>query len=290
MAKQSPMQWIPSGGVLAAAIGAGLLAAILINVYASNIRSQYEDGSQSFYILTDDVAAGTQIQERNLKSLRIPKQLLPPISDAFKQAVTADDRGRMTVVGRKAPRLLKKDTFLWFPDFIDTGIVGIAKLPPGHELISIRIDPNTSLGAQLQPGSYVNIRGLFNISSDSRNPQFTPYDVMKNIQVRAIGGLTTAPEKGRSYDTIQIVIPSSQAKLMPEIQKLVQTGAFTVGIVEEGAAGEPKIEKEVLDFLRRPRTAASTSAPATARAPGTEPAPPPPAPEESAAPPVPAIP
>jgi len=284
MAKQSPMQWIPSGGVLAAAIGAGLLAAILVNVYASNIRSQYEQGSQSFYVLTDDVAAGNQVQERSLKAVQIPKPLLP----AFTQAVTADDRGRMTVVGRKAPRNLKKDTFLWFPDFIDTGIVGVTKLPPGHEMISIRIDPNTSLGSQLQPGSYVNIRGLFNIGSDPRNPQFTPYDVMKNVQVRAIGGSTSAPEKGRSYDTIQIVIPSSQAKLMPEIQKLVQTGAFTVGVVEEGVAGEPKIEKEVTDFLKRPRTAVSSSAPAPG--PGAATAPPPPAPEESAAPPVPNIP
>ena len=50
------------------------------------------------------------------------------------------------------------------------------------------------------------------------------------------------------------------------------------------------VGEEVLDFLKRPRTAASAPAPATARAPGTEPAPPPPAPEESAAPPVPAIP
>jgi len=285
MAKQSPMQWIPSGGVLAAAIGAGLLAAILVNVYASKIRSQYEDGSQPFYVLTDDVAAGNQVQERNLKAVQIPKPLLP----AFTQAVTADDRGRMTVVGRKAPRPLKKDTFLWFPDFIDTRIGDEIRLPKGYEMIAVRIDPNTSLGAQLQPGSYVNLRGLFNISSDTRNPTFKSFDVMKNVQVRAIGGSTSLAEKrGGTSDTLQIAIPSSQAKLMPEIQKVVQSGFFTVGLVDEGTSGDPKIEKEVLDLLNRPRTAASTSAPAPG--PGAATAPPPPAPEESAAPPVPAIP
>jgi Flp pilus assembly protein CpaB len=286
MAKPSPMQWIPSGGVLAAAIGAGLLAAILINLYAGNIRSQYEMGSQPFYVLTDDVAAGNQIQERNLKAIQIPKPLLP----AFAQAVTADDRGRMTVVAKKAPRLLKKDTFLWFPDFIESDITKVAKFPPGYEMITIRIDPNASLGAQLQPGSYVNVRGLFNIGSDPRNPTYKPYDILKNVQVRALGGSTTAPEKGRSYDNIQIVIPSSQARLMLEVAKMQQSGYFTVGVVEvpEGVASEPKIEKDVLELINRPRTAApapGAAAPAVGAATSAPPPPP-----EPAAPPVPVMP
>jgi hypothetical protein len=272
------MQWIPSGGVLAAAIGAGLLAAILINVYAGNIRSSYEDGAQPFLQVTEDVPAGTQIQERNLRPVKIPKPLLP----AFTLAVTADDRGRMTVQGRKAPKPLKKDTFLWFPDFIDIEIAKVTNIPKGCEMITIRIDPNVSLGPQLQTGSYVNVRGLFNIGSDPRNPVFKSYDVMNSVQVRAIGGLTSAPERNRSYDTIQIVIPSPQARLMPEIQKLVQTGTFTVTLAPEGTAAEPKIEKEVLDLLNRPR--AVTPAPAGGAAT------PPPPPAESMAPPVPEIP
>jgi hypothetical protein len=283
MASKSPMQLIPSGGVLAAAIGAGLLAAVLINLYAGNIRNQYELGSQSFYILTEDVAAGNQIQERNLKAIQIPKPLLP----AFTQAVTADDRGRMTVVTKKAPKLLKKDTFLWFPDFIDTGIAAVAQIPKGYEMITIRIDPNASLGPQLQPGSYVNIRGLFNIGSDPRNPTYKPYDILKNVQVRAIGGSTTAPEKTRSYDNIQIVIPSSQARLMLEVAKMQQTGYFTVGVVEtpEGTTAEPKIEKDVLELINRPRTTTLAPAGAAAIVP-----PPPPPPAETTAPPVPVMP
>jgi len=278
MAKPSPMQLIPSGGVLAAAIGAGLLAAVLINLYAGNIRNQYEDGSQPFYILTEDVAAGNPIQERNLKAIRIPKPLLP----AFVQAVTADDRGRMTVKDKKAPRLLKKDTFLWFPDFIDSNISGLAvKIPPGYEMITIRIDPNASLGPQLQPGSYVNIRGLFNIGSDLRNPTYKPYDILKGVLVSAIGGSTVAPEKSRSYDNIQIVIPSTQARLMLEVAKMQQSGYFTVGVVETpDRVAEPKIEKDVLDLINRPRT--------TTPAPGGAAAPPPP-PVESTAPPVPVM-
>jgi len=279
MAKTGPMQLIPSGGVLAAAIGAGLVAAILVNIYASSIRSQYENGSKSFYVLKDNVAAGNPIQKQNLTAVPIPKPLLPAFD---KVAVTADAQGD-TVIGRKAPRDLKKGTFLWFPDFIDTGIAEERNIPKGQEIITIRVDPNTSLGMQLQPGSYVNVRGIFDTSSDARNPRFESLDVMKNVQVRGLGGVSAASERGRSYDNIQIVIPSVQARQMLQVQKMLQSGSFTLGEVGmPDVKAEPKIEKEVLDLMNRVRT------PATAASGGAT-APPPP-PPESVAPPVPVMP
>jgi Flp pilus assembly protein CpaB len=277
------MQLIPSGGVLAAAIGAGLVAAILVNIYASSIRSQYEYGSKSFYVLKDNVAAGNPIQKQNLDPVPIPKPLLPAFE---KVAVTADARGD-TIIGRKAPRDLKKGSFLWFSDFIDTGIAEEKNIPKGCEIITVRVDPNTSLGTQLQPGSYVNVRGLFDTSSDPKNPRYESLDVMKNVQVRSLGGVAGPPEKGHSYDNIQIVIPSAQARQMLQVQKMLQSGSFTLGEVGmPDTRAEPKIEKEVLDLMNRVRGAAAPGAgPGRGRA--TEPPPPS---AESTAPPVPAIP
>jgi len=283
MAKSGPMQLIPSGGVLAAALGAGLVAAILINIYASSIRSQYEDGSKLFYVLKDNVAAGNPIQEQNLDRVRIPKPILPAFE---KVAVTADEQGR-TVIGRKAPRDLKKGMFLWFSDYIDIGIGEVRNIPKNHEIITIRVDPNTSLGVQLQPGSYVNIRGLFDTSSDPRNPRYESLDVMKSVQVRSLGGSLGAPEKNRSYDNIQIVIPSVQARQMLQVQKMLQSGFFTLGEVgTPDTVLEPKIEKEVLDLMNRVRPA--TTPGTGAGRPQTTP-PPLPAPEPTA-PPVPVMP
>ncbi|MCX5655430.1 MAG: RcpC/CpaB family pilus assembly protein [Planctomycetota bacterium] len=282
MAKPSPMQWIPSGGVLAAAIGAGLLAAVLVHLYASNIQSQYGLGSQYYYRFKSDLNAGTQIQEASLERIQIPE----PLVEGFKGvAVTADDRGRSTVVGRKVPRPMKKGSFLWWSDYLDTGVAKPIKIPPRYEMITIRIDPNASLGPQLQPGSYVNIRGMFNISSDSRNPQYKVEDVLKNIQVVALNGSTAPPEKGRAYENIQIVIPSAQAKLMAEVKSAVQSGTFTLGLVEEGSTAEPKIDDAVIKIINRPRTGAPA-------APGVAPSAPAPAPPvaEPSSPPVPEIP
>ena len=92
MAKQGPMQLIPSGGVLAAAIGAGLVAAILINIYASSIRSQYEDGSKLFYVLKDNVAAGNPIQEQNLERVRVQSSRMP----AFCNSLPSGPRSSLT--------------------------------------------------------------------------------------------------------------------------------------------------------------------------------------------------
>jgi len=284
MAKQGPMQLIPSGGVLAAAIGAGLVAAILVNIYASSIRSQYEYGSKSFYVLKDNVAAGNPIQKQNLDPVPIPKPLLPAFE---KVAVTADARGD-TIIGRKAPRDLKKGSFLWFSDFIDTGIGEVdVNIPKGWEKITIRVDPNTSLREQLVPGSYVNIRAIFDVNQNQRNPDYQALDVMKNVQVRSLGGVAGPPEKGHSYDNIQIVIPSAQALLMFQAQRMLQSGSFTLGEVgTPDTRAEPKIEKGVLDLINRARTAA---APGAGPGRGGAAQPPPPS-TESSAPPVPAIP
>jgi len=284
MAKPGPMQWIPSGGVLAAAIGAGLLAAVLVHLYAGNLKSRYELGAQYFYRFKSDMPTGTQIQAASLERVQIPK----PFAEAFEGVVVsadANDERVQTVIGRKVPRPMKKGMLLWWSDYVPTDVVKAIKIPPRYEMITIRIDPNASLGAQLQPGSYVNIRGLFNISSDLRNPQYKVEDVLKNIQVVALNGSTAPPEKGRTYENLQIVIPSAQAKLMAEVKNAVQSGTFTLGVVEEGSTAEPKIDDAVIKIINRPRT----GVPAAPGAAPSAPAPPPPIVEPSA-PPVPEIP
>jgi Flp pilus assembly protein CpaB len=228
--------------------------------------------------------AGTQIQAASLEPVRIPK----PFAEAFKGLVVsadANDERVQTVIGRKVPRPMKKGMLLWWSDYVPTDVVKAIKIPPRYEMITIRIDPNASLGAQLQPGSYVNIRGLFNISSDLRNPQYKVEDVLKNIQVVALNGSTAPPEKGRTYENLQIVIPSAQAKLMAEVKNAVQSGTFTLGVVEEGSTAEPKIDDAVIKIINRPRT----GVPAAPGAAPSAPAPPPPIVEPSS-PPVPEIP
>jgi Flp pilus assembly protein CpaB len=264
MAKSSASQWIPSGGVLAVAIGAGLLAAILVNVYLGVVKSQYEYGSKTFFVLKENVDMGNPIQQRSLEAQQIPKPLLPAFEAA--KAIAADEKG-MTIIGRKAPRDLKKGTFLWWPDFIATEAGTEANIPKGYERITVRVDPTSSLGQQLQPGSYVNIRGLFDINNDLRNPNVQSLDVIKNVQVRGINGTPGGTALRGEITNIQILVPTAVAKQLLQIQGMLKSRDFAIGEVptpEATSTSEPKIEKEVLALMNRPRgsgTAAGATPP-----------------------------
>jgi Flp pilus assembly protein CpaB len=277
MAKASESQWIPSGGVLAVAVVAGLLAAILVNVYLGYVKGQYEEGGQAYYVLKEDVPLGQPIQQRNLVPEFIPKPLVQRFKDA--KAIEANEKA-LKILGMKAPRDLKKGTFLWWPDFVaEEGGPQVAKIPKGSEMITIRVDPNNSLGQALRPGGYVNVRGLFDTGLDPRNPRFESLDVMKNVQVRMLNGSPT-PVAGRTDITnIQIIVPSEQARKLLQIQGILKASHFAIGEVSAPDAtsmAEPAIEKEVLALLARPRAgvlpgAALPPPPDTPPAPGPVP-------------------
>jgi len=260
MASSKEMQWIPSGGVLAVAIGAALVAAILVNVYIGHVRSQYEEGSRQFYQLKDRVDKGSPIQERNLTLVRIPKLLEP----AFKMAAGADDPAGRMLIGRKAPRNMSPGEFLWFYEFKEEGAGEITHIPKGYELVTIPISADNPFGQQLQPGGYVNIRGEFEVGSDPKRSEVKVMTVMENVQVKALGGSAEPVAlKARTYDNVQIMVRSSQAKQLLEIQRFLKTKRFALGVTSqpEGAAVEPEISKEVLNLIEKPRGAAAPALP-----------------------------
>jgi hypothetical protein len=268
MAKASESQWIPSGGVLAVAVVAGLLAAILVNVYLGYVKGQYEEGSRAYYVLKEDVPLGQPLQQRSLVPQFIPKPMVRAFEDA--KAIEANEKA-VKIVNMKAPRDLKKGTFLWWPDWVIEEGSREMKIPKGCEKITIRVDPGGSLGQQLQPGAYVNVRGLFDKSSDPRNPIIDTMDVIKNVQVRGINGSTTAVTGMGGISNIQIIVPSTQARQLLGIQEMLKTKHFAIGEVAdpESTAFEPVIEKEVLALMNRARGTGGGAAPG-----GATPAPP----------------
>jgi len=273
MAKASGSQWIPSGGVLVVAAVAGLLAAILVNVYLGYVKGQYEEGSRAYYVLKEDVPLGQPIQQRSLVPQSIPKPMVRAFEDA--KAIEANEKA-LKILGMKAPHDMRKGAFLWWSDFVVEEGSREVKIPKGCEMITIRVDPNISLGQVLQPGGYVNIRGLFDTGVDPRNPRIESLDVMKNVQVRGLNGSPT-PVAGRTDITnIQIIVPSEQAKKLLQIQGVLKTGHFAIGEVSAPDAtsmADPAIEKEVLALLNRPRATAATGGAALPPPPDTPPGP-----------------
>jgi len=251
VAKSKPMQWLPSGGVLVVAIGAGLVAAILINVYLNVVRSGYEAGAKSVLQMAEEVEQGTPLQPRHLKIVMLPK---PFVAD-MKQAVDAKAKDN-PVIGKKAPRHLYPGEFLFYPDFLRRqALVPLYEVPRGFELITIPLITGDTLGAQLQPGSYVNVYGDFNISSDPRRQDIQVLPVIETVEVKLIQGSAEAvTEKSHSYGNISVQVRKDQAQQLLQIQKALASRSFHVTVAPRPEGSEsmaPEISRPVLDLVEK---------------------------------------
>jgi hypothetical protein len=252
MAKSKELQqWLPSGGVLVVAIGAGLGAAILVNVYISYVKSEYEAGAKYVLQMAEPVEAGTPLQPRHLKVVMIPKPFIP----ALKLAIEKDYMNSM-VVGKKAPREMYAGQFLFHTDFNPQigGESAIENVPRGYSLVTIPIGGETP-GAQLQPGAFVTLYGDFNVSGDSRRQDVQVLRVVDNVRVKLVGGSAEpVGEKNRSHNDISIVVRQTQAQQLLQIQKALPSKRFTVTLAHrpEGAeSAEPEVDRQVLDLIEK---------------------------------------
>jgi Flp pilus assembly protein CpaB len=254
MGKSKEMSWLPSGGVLVIAVGAALVAAILVNVYVGYVKSEYAAGAKAFLQLKEDVMVGTPIQDRHLKVVMVPRPFIPSLQRAI------EVKDKEPVIGKKAPRLLYKDEFLWYVDFLPKAGQEEIRIPPGFVMVTIPINPDNSPGPQLQPGGYVGILGEFNMSGDPRREDIEVKTVIPNVHVVAIGGSTAPPDKNRNYNDISILVRESQARQLLQVQKVLKSRHFTINLAhrpEGPQATEAEISSEVLAIIEKTKPAAA---------------------------------
>ena len=258
MAKRKENQWIPSGGVLAVAVIAAIVAAVLVNVYLGYVRSGYERGSQAFLQLKRDVAKGKPIEAADLEAVRIPKPLLD--SGAFGKAVKVEDRDSL-VIKKKTRRKMYQGEFLFYHDFLsDTGVTALEPPPQGFEMLTIEIKPEPLL----QPGSYITIRGRFDTDADPKKERIEILDVLFNVQVKAIGGSADVVEENKKASgTIQVVLRQSMAKQLQQVKEIMASKSFIVSMTGSptgAGANEPKFDPAVLALIEKkaPPPAAAT--------------------------------
>jgi len=253
---KSAESWVPSGGVLAVAIASALVAAILINLYMSHVKSAYENGAKTVLQVKDAVEANTPIQDSNLKEVKIPVPLL----GAFEKAIKAEDR--QSLVKKKSPHKLYADQILFYYDFLDTGIAEPERVKPGFELISINIQQVSSHVTLLQPGAYVKLYLEPGDSADPKRMEITDTTpIMDNVQVRAVGGSTAPRTEGkRDADEIEIQVKSDQVMPLVQLQNLTRTKRFYVTVLPSASSTtatiDPVITPEAKILLAKMRALA----------------------------------
>jgi len=249
MAASNRMQLIPSTGVLLGAIAAGVVAAVLINVYIGSVESRYTAGSMSIYVLKEPVKEGQSLLVKQLTTVRVPRIF----EKAFEKALKPGEEGYL--MNKTAPRTMGEGQPIFYGDLYEEGVIELPINPRrGEDLLTIPVQSDNSPGRQLQPGGYVRLYAVFDLDPDPRKEQRETMDVIENVQVRAVDGSTrpTAADKRGRYDNISILVTQDQAKKLLQIQDVMVEKSFIVTVTHRPDSVvelEPKINPEVLRFI-----------------------------------------
>jgi len=249
MAASSRMQLIPSTGVLVGAIAAGVVAAVLVNVYIGSVESRYTAGSMSIYVLKEPVKEGQPLLVKQLTTVRVPRIF----EKAFEKALKPGEEGYLR--DKTAPRSMGEGQPVFYGDLYEEGVLELPINPArGYDLLTIPVQSDNSPGRQLQPGGYVRLYAVFDLDPDPRKEQRETLDVIENVQVRAVDGSTRPipADKRARYDNISILVTQAQAKQLLQIQDVMVEKSFIVTVThrpERVEELEPKINPDVLRFI-----------------------------------------
>jgi len=248
MAKsEKEFQLIPSGGVLLVAAAAAVVAAILVNIYISGVKGDYlGQTSKEFLQVTQDVSVGTPWEERFLKKVRFPPQLLK--DGDFSTACEPKELG--LILRKPAKRDFSQGEILTAGDAIGIRKTAAERVPAGYLVADIHLNQETAFPKLLQPGSFVSILGDFDTSVTKGVPRVEVMVVIPSVRVWAIDGETSAAPASRTVEFIQIAVKEAQVQQLMQIQKYLISKRYSIALAPpQEVESAPVIKKEVIDYV-----------------------------------------
>jgi pilus assembly protein CpaB len=192
--------------VLMAAVISGLLAAVSIDRYLSEVR---EGGKrQTVVVAKTEIPVGEKIAAHQLMTVKVPVNARPEGSfDAIEKVA-----GRVTTakIGSREPVTITRLA----PEGASAGLSGI--IPEGYRAMTVKVDDAAGIAGFLMPGALVDVLAL--ISQNDHSGQ-TPISkiVLQNIKVLANGQNLDQPNDGREPQTVKsvtlLVTPEQAEKL-----------------------------------------------------------------------------
>lgn len=198
------------------AVGLGLLAVVLLQVYIGRMKRSLTEGYEMREVLVarTDVPKGAPVTEKAIAIQGVPGKFLHP------QALTPRDRD--IISGQRAALDIRKGQPLLWSDIgaDDPGSGGLAGvIRENDRAISIPVDEVTSLSGLVKPGDHVDLLGTFLVqeSSGSRSSTLT---LLQNVVVLAVGthygGAGGSP---RQFNTVTFSVSPAEAELLTLAQE-----------------------------------------------------------------------
>ena len=161
-------------GMLALAVGA-FASALAYRILQSRTVAAQGDG-EDVVVATADIAVGTRVQDKDVRLVHVPADIVPPGS--FHQKSRVVGRGVVLPIGRGEfilpGRLAAENGGSGLPSMI----------PPGMRAVSVRINDTSSVSGFVLPGTRVDVLMTGN-PTGSNEPQ--TITVLRNVTVLANG-------------------------------------------------------------------------------------------------------
>ncbi len=246
MAQARPTGWLPSGGVLAIAFAAAVVAAILVNVYVGRIEDRYTNRAMGVLQLKRDIPAGEKIRPRDIEVAFVSEYFRPAFARAFK------GEEKEAVEGRVVPRRMYAGEILFAPHFLETeDVYAPVNVPQGYQLVTVPIAGDASAGRELGIGSYVSVWGDFNTGT-KKSPSIRPFEIIRNVKISTLDGRPRIPEKlrGGNYDTIGIQVRDGQVRPLMQVLAGAESRRFRVNLMSQpSVTEEAQLNEEVLRIV-----------------------------------------
>ncbi len=245
MAKDA--QLFTSRWLLLAGIVCAVLAAIVVNLYLGSVKSQYESGT--FYVVqvTRDVPANGKVTEADVKLVSVPPGFEKAFDKAFK------DNTDFFIGGKPCRRRLNIGDVLFFSDFLDVQTTPEPVKPPvGYEYMSLPILKDSSPGMQLQPGSFVAVRGRFDVTPGGKQRDFETFTVIPGIQAQTLDD-SKEPQTSGNYSRVGVFVKREQVKILTDILGKAEGRKFLITLtsVPSGGRGvEPEIDAALVRLIQ----------------------------------------
>jgi Flp pilus assembly protein CpaB len=254
-------QTFPSAGVLVAAIVAALLAVVLMQLYISSQVASVKGSAFEVLQLTADLPAGEPIRGSHIREVEVPSAF----EEAFERALKSNEKH--LVLNKEAPRQMYAGEVLYAPTFmIDADTLrDMVNVRKGFELVSIPVDKDTSVRGQLQPGSYVNIRAVFDKDPEPREEDLETLEVLSAVRVATIDGSTLPlpPRSQGKYEQVGIELKPDQVTLLLQVMNVMHEKEFMLTMPNQPDVDlrvEPKVNPLVVDKYIREGAATGTGA------------------------------
>ena len=183
----------------------GVVATVLIHRYITAKTAIAPKPTEQVVVADVDIAPGTALASRMLKTAMWPKEIVPP--KVFRNVKELEGRVALTPIGRGEPIMVTKLA----PEGTAAGLGGL--LDPGKLAVTVRVDDVSGVAGFINPGDRVDL--LVEMPAPEGKEHFSKI-LLQNLKVLSKGQIwvQTDEKKPKMENTVTLELTPEEAEII----------------------------------------------------------------------------